>query len=53
MGGVEDGRRADDANPGDWSWLDVLVGEFDRDFVEAAGEQPPEQQRPGLETLFS
>jgi antitoxin VapB len=37
---------------GDWSWLDALAGKFDGDAVQAAGEQPTEQQRPALEELF-
>lgn len=32
----------------DWAWLDALAGPLDPDFVEAAAEQPPEQERPGL-----
>ena len=37
----------------DWRWLDALVGELDRDFVEAAEEQPTPQERPGLDDLFA
>jgi antitoxin VapB len=36
----------------DWGWLDSLVGKLDQDFVEAANEQPEQQQRPGLDRLF-
>lgn len=34
--------------PQDWSWLDALVKPLDEDFVDAATEQPPEQERPEL-----
>jgi antitoxin VapB len=27
----------------DWAWLDNLAGKLDRDFVEAAVEQPAQQ----------
>jgi antitoxin VapB len=33
----------------DWAWLDPLLGPLDGDFTEAAAEQPPEQERPGLD----
>lgn len=33
----------------DWAWLDPLLGPLDDDFTEAAAEQPPEQERPGLD----
>lgn len=33
----------------DWAWLDKLVGPFDEDFVRAANEQPPAQERPELD----
>jgi antitoxin VapB len=36
----------------DWDWLDSLVGKLDQDFVEAANEQPEQQQRPALDRLF-
>lgn len=36
----------------DWEWLDSLVGKLDQDFVEAANEQPEQQQRPALDRLF-
>ena len=32
----------------DWSWLKDVVGLVDKDFEEAATEQPADQQRPGL-----
>lgn len=36
----------------DWAWLDGLVGRLDADAAQAAAEQPAEQDRPGLDTLF-
>jgi len=36
----------------DWEWLDAIVGQLDDDFVEAASEQPGEQERPALDRLF-
>lgn len=36
----------------DWSWLDMISGKLDDDFVEAVNEQPQQQQRPGLDKLF-
>jgi antitoxin VapB len=36
----------------DWDWLDSVVGKLDQDFVEAANEQPEQQQRPALDRLF-
>jgi antitoxin VapB len=36
----------------DWKWLDVLIGELDRDFVEAAAEETAQQERPALDELF-
>jgi antitoxin VapB len=38
--------------PGDWAWLDSIAQKLDRDFVEAASEQPDEQVRPALDRLF-
>ena len=35
----------------DWKWLDDLTGPLDRDFVEAANEEPAEQERPALESF--
>lgn len=36
----------------DWSWLDALGGPLDRDFQDAATEQPAPQERLGLNELF-
>jgi antitoxin VapB len=36
----------------DWAWLDALQGKLDDDFIEAALEDPGEQQRPELDKLF-
>jgi antitoxin VapB len=33
----------------DWSWLDKLAGSVDRDFEEAALEQPGPQERKSLD----
>lgn len=33
----------------DWAWLDALVGPLDDDFVEAATEQPGDQERKSLD----
>lgn len=38
--------------PDDWSWLDAIAGKLDEDFVQAAKEQPEEQERPALVALF-
>jgi antitoxin VapB len=38
--------------PTDWAWLDGLSGSLDSDFVEAATEQPPMQERPALNDIF-
>ncbi|TWB50105.1 antitoxin VapB [Rhizobium sp. ERR 922] len=35
--------------PEDWDWLEAVTGPVDDDFVEAATEQPAEQQRPELD----
>lgn len=35
--------------PQDWDWLDAVVGPLDRDFAEAAAEEPDDQIRPGLD----
>lgn len=35
--------------PKDWAWLDAITGELDEDFIKAANEQPPEQERPDLD----
>lgn len=36
----------------DWQWLDSIAGGLDRDFVEAAMEQPKRQKRPALRKIF-
>ena len=36
----------------DWSWLDLIAGKLDKDFVQAATEQPEQQSRPALDELF-
>ena len=36
----------------EWSWLDLIAGKLDSDFVDAANEQPKEQERPALDKLF-
>jgi antitoxin VapB len=38
--------------PTGWAWLDAIAGELDRDFVEAALEDVPQQERPALKKLF-
>jgi antitoxin VapB len=38
--------------PRDWSWLDVITGKLDEDFVQASKEQPEQQERPALDELF-
>jgi len=44
------GRKAsDNARSEDWAWLDALVGKLDEDFIQAATEKPPNQERPELE----
>jgi len=35
-----------------WSWLDAACGKLDQDFVNAANEQPEQQERPDLDGLF-
>ncbi len=35
-----------------WDWLDALRSELDPDFIQAAGEQAAQQERPGLDELF-
>ncbi|MEZ5832758.1 MAG: hypothetical protein R3D05_16410 [Dongiaceae bacterium] len=35
-----------------WAWLDALSGPLDPDMVEAALEQPTQQDRPDLDKLF-
>lgn len=36
----------------DWKWLDGLVGQLDRDFVDAATEASEQQRRPALDEFF-
>jgi antitoxin VapB len=36
----------------DWSWLDAVAGKLDDDFVQAANEQPEQQERPALDASF-
>ncbi|MEY4909965.1 MAG: hypothetical protein RL260_3683 [Pseudomonadota bacterium] len=36
----------------DWAWLDALASPLDADFVQAASEPPPAQDRPALDQLF-
>lgn len=38
--------------PEDWAWLDSLVNKLDEDFIQAANEQPEQQERPALDRLF-
>lgn len=38
--------------PADWSWLDSVVGQIDRDFAKTAEEPVEEQKRPALDKLF-
>ena len=38
--------------PNDWSWLDTVSGPLDPDMIDAAREQPPQQERRGLDKLF-
>jgi antitoxin VapB len=35
-----------------WDWLDALVGQLDRDFVEGATEESAPQERPALDKFF-
>jgi antitoxin VapB len=36
----------------DWAWLDAIAGPLDQDFVAAAAEPLPPQDRAGLNELF-
>jgi antitoxin VapB len=36
----------------DWAWLDAIAGKLDADFVEAAKEQPEQQERRELDEFF-
>ncbi|HSJ26477.1 MAG TPA: type II toxin-antitoxin system VapB family antitoxin [Longimicrobiales bacterium] len=40
--------------PTDWSWLDALTagGTLDDDAADFSAEEPPEQRRPELDSLF-
>ncbi|MBB6142825.1 antitoxin VapB [Silvibacterium bohemicum] len=37
----------------DWAWLQGIEGKFSDDMFEAAREQPPAEEREGLDELFS
>ena len=36
----------------DWAWLDAVAGTFSDDFFAEGRQQPAEQHRPELDTLF-
>ena len=36
----------------DWGWLDSVAGAFSDDFFVEGRQQPNEQERPALDTLF-
>lgn len=36
----------------DWGWLDAIAGQLDDDFIRAADEKPPPQERPSLDEVF-
>jgi antitoxin VapB len=36
----------------DWGWLDRIAESFGKDFMADGREQPDNQERPQLETLF-
>ena len=36
----------------DWTWLDAIAGKLDEEFLNAAKEQPNQQERPSLDRLF-
>jgi antitoxin VapB len=36
----------------DWAWLDAIAHTLDKDFVQAAEEQPEAQERPEIDELF-
>lgn len=38
--------------PSDWAWLDAVGGPLDADFVQAAEEQTPAQERPELKAVL-
>lgn len=35
----------------DWAWLEALIGPVDDAFVQAATEQPAQQERPGFDVF--
>ena len=37
----------------DWAWLDAIGGAFSDDFFADGRQQPDEQERPALDTLFN
>ncbi len=36
----------------DWSWLDAVAGQLDKDAADAARDQIRQQDRPALDDLF-
>ena len=36
----------------DWNWLDAIAGKLDEDFIQAVNEEPDEQERRALDSLF-
>jgi antitoxin VapB len=36
----------------DWAWLEKVIGPVDEDFIEAALEEPAQQDRPDLDDVF-
>lgn len=36
----------------DWAWLAAVTGQLDEDAAQAAADQPGQQDRPALDTLF-
>lgn len=36
----------------DWAWLESIAGKLDDDFVQAAHETPPTQERSALDKVF-
>ena len=37
----------------DWAWLDAITGTFSDDFFAEGRQQPDQQERPELDTLFT
>lgn len=35
-----------------WAWLDEVVGDLDKDFLDAINEEVPQQERPEFDKLF-